>query len=391
MNAPASWKTVLVASVVLSACGSNAYTIGPGGERFDGTRNDDAYAYGGTAEGRAQRERHAEAARYTGGGTSAARRRVSECGSGGDPDATRGIALVFASLADAITGPQADATIVSRSSSAGSSSAVYLHDSRSSVERLQDGWSAGDAAAQQGRANCERDVAARDVQRTRDVAARDVQRTLAAADALQSKLQCVVTASADLRTPGESVADAAARGQLLLSQWALERTRLEAAGHDLSGSSGTAGPRSAAVARSRLTQALAGLQTLARGAAVQLGTSMDARRAALRAGTPVPRARAAYRALSVCLSNHPPRDEADRGVVVGEIARLRERAAECNAASISLSVVVDGETGVPTRVTSESGTVPRCVVDAVTAMQLPAVDRDSWTLQFPLGAGAAAR
>ena len=380
MNAPASWKTVLVASVVLSACGSNAYTIGPGGERFDGTRNDDAYAYGGTAEGRAQRERHAEAARYTGGGTSAARRRVSECGSGGDADATRGIALVFASLADAITGPQADATIVSRSSSAGSSSAIYIHDSRSSVERLQDGWNAGDAAAQQGRANCERDVAAR-----------DVQRTLAAADALQSKLQCVVTASADLRTPGESVADAAARGQLLLSQWALERTRLEAAGHDLSGSSGTAGPRSAAVARSRLTQALAGLQTLARGAAVQLGTSMDARRAALRAGTPVPRARAAYRALSVCLSNHPPRDEADRGVVVGEIARLRERAAECNAASISLSVVVDGETGVPTRVTSESGTVPRCVVDAVTAMQLPAVDRDSWTLQFPLGAGPAAR
>ncbi len=380
MNAPASWKTVLVASVVLSACGSNAYTIGPGGERFDGTRNDDAYAYGGTAEGRAQRERHAEAARYTGGGTSAARRRVSECGSGGDADATRGIALVFASLVDAITGPQADATIVSRSSSAGSSSAIYIHDSRSSVERLQDGWNAGDAAAQQGRANCERDVAAR-----------DVQRTLAAADALQSKLQCVVTASADLRTPGESVADAAARGQLLLSQWALERTRLEAAGHDLSGSSGTAGPRSAAVARSRLTQALAGLQTLARGAAVQLGTSMDARRAALRAGTPVPRARAAYRALSVCLSNHPPRDEADRGVVVGEIARLRERAAECNAASISLSVVVDGETGVPTRVTSESGTVPRCVVDAVTAMQLPVVDRDSWTLQFPLGAGAAAR
>jgi hypothetical protein len=357
----------------LLGCGPSTYTIGAGGERTAGTRFDGAYSSGGMDEARAQRERRAEAARYTGGGTSNSVSRPSECGSGGSPDATRSIALVFAGLSDFISGPTPDATVVQRATARGSTSSVYLHDSRSSVERLEDSWNERDGSVQASRARCERDVAAR-----------DVQRTLAAADALQSKLQCVVTASVDLRAPGDTVADAVARGQLLLSQWALERARLDAAGQEMSIAPSSSGPRSASVVQDRLRQALMGLRALARGAALQFGAAIDARRAALRGGAPAPSVLAAYRSLSLCVSNRPPPREADRRVVARHIARLRERAAGCGTASHSVSIVVDGVSGVPTQIRGEHGPVSDCVRDAIQSMQLPPVDRESWTLEFPL-------
>ena len=393
VDASARWKMAVVSLGLYAACVPDAYTIGSDGQRYEGTRNDGAYSSGGMAEARAQRARRAEAAQYTGGRatSSSASRQSAGCSGVGAPDATRGIALAFATLSDAIVGPRPDATVVTDSTPTGSTTSVYVHDSRSSVEQMQARWSADDVAARQYQAECERDVAARDARRAQDAAARDVQRTLASADALQSKLQCVVTAATDLRAPGESVADVAARGQLLLSQWALERSRLDAAGRDVSDRSSESGRAGSNIARTRMAEALAGLQRLARGAAVQLGQAMDARRASVRAGAPVPSGRNAYRALRMCLSNPALPESADRRIVVGEIGHLRERAAACNAEPISLSVTVDGETGVPLQVRSPAGPVPRCIVDATKAMQLLPVDRDTWVFEFPLALGTSGR